>query len=66
MVAKFDSHQLPPKKIPSCQSIVTQLSTDVALHAGKEEPNLKKEIVSKFTSAWILEEVEGKEKYSFK
>lgn len=31
-----------PQKIPSCQRIVTQLSTDVALHAGKEKPNLGK------------------------
>lgn len=33
---------LPRKKNPSCQRIITQLSTDVTFHAGKEEPNLQK------------------------
>lgn len=60
MVAKFDSS--PPQKNPSCQRIITQLSTDVTFHVGKEEPNLQKNPISKFTSAWIWEKVEGKEK----
>lgn len=43
---------LPPQKTHSCQENITQLSTDVTFHVGKEECNLqKKKKKSKFTSA---------------